>query len=366
MLDFPEAGLGQKNFRPGANSVSVKVSNLTKLYSRSGKQQVKEKMNYIVANNDISFEIFKGEIFGLLGPNGAGKTTLVNQVLGLSRPNFGSINIEGIDVLTNPKPVRSLAAYLPQKGFGFWNLEVGRALVYTGQLRGLTKDQANHQSKQLLNRLDLKSVENRYVYKLSGGMQRMVGFAAVLMGNPKLLILDEPTNELDPARRRLVWETIREIKREHDVTCLLVTHNVLEAEIVLERLAVLLEGKLIALGTPGELKQQLSNEAQLTLKLKRNKEWKNPSAFDFLTQLISSEGLDKAIRIETDSNDPSQYKLFLPPEKSDKVLNLLIQKIGLSQIDDFKLSLPSLEDVYLQLTAQPSQEQDILELKDEK
>jgi len=324
------------------NVGGVSVQNLTKLYPRKGRAKSTNPSDYIAANDNISLEIQPGEIFGLLGPNGAGKTTLVNQLLGLTRPDSGTILVEGLDVTRYPQQVKEITAYLPQQGMAFGSIEVWRALSFTGQLRGLKTTEANTQAKSLIAELDLEQVANRYLNQLSGGMKRMVGFAMALMGQPKLLVLDEPTNELDPARRRLVWETIRNINRQRSITCLLVTHNVLEADSVLERLAVLASGKVRALGTPGQLKQEFSQEARLDLALA------NPLPKP-LPEYFSETHLAGLVRVEPEPYLPLRFRLYFPPHLANEVLGVLIHRLGMSYLDDFKLALPSLEDVYLHL-----------------
>ena len=326
-----------------SGSFSVIIEHLTKLYPKTGSKQTDPAERFVTANNDISLSVQRGEIFGLLGPNGAGKTTLITQILGLTKPDFGSIVVEGYDVIANPASVRTIAAYLPQQGLGFDHLEVWRALAYTGQLRGLSAKTAQVQAKQLIQKLELSAVADRYISKLSGGMYRMVAFASALMGNPKLLVLDEPTNELDPVRRRLVWETLRTLKQEREITCLLVTHNVLEAETVLERLAILSEGKIVAQGTPGELKQRLSREAYIAVRLKDS--FAQPE-LEFLQQLYQETFLAGVVRIEPEHQDSKKLRIYLPVERTAEGLSLLLHRLGMACIDDFKVALSSLEDVY--------------------
>ncbi len=337
--------------QPG--QVSIAIAHLVKKYGKPGANRATN--GEIIANDDISLEVVQGEIFGLLGPNGAGKTTLVNQIMGLTSPTSGDIFVEDIDVVQSPQLVKRLTAYLPQKGLPFGSLEVSRALIYTGRLRGLKPVEAQHQAQTLLKELDLEEVSRRFVNTLSSGMQRMVGFATALMGRPRLLILDEPTNELDPARRRQVWEAIRTVNRERGTTCLLVTHNLIEAESVLERLAVISKGKIIAAGTPGEIKQSHSNEAYLDLVLTpeifngSEDNGQHSTAIIQVTKLLATANLQNQVRIEQTFNQPLRVRLYLLAEQASQVINLFLQGSGRAYVDDFKLALPSLEDVYLQL-----------------
>jgi ABC-type multidrug transport system ATPase subunit len=190
---------------------SIEVSNLTKIYeATAGRGKFHQP---VLANDNISLEIKHGEVFGLLGPNGAGKTTLINQILGLTTPTDGTVLIQGVDVVWQPAYVKSIASYLPQRGIAFEYTEVNKAILFAGQLKGLSKDQARNQADQLIVKLELAEVAHTFFNKLSGGMRRVVGLALALMGQPEILVLDEPTNELDPVRRRRVWDLIRTINR---------------------------------------------------------------------------------------------------------------------------------------------------------
>jgi len=322
------------------SALAIDVRNLTKKY-KNGK----------VANDHLSLQVDRGTIFGLLGPNGAGKTTLVLQILGLLAPTSGSIYVEGIDVISNPEKVKPLAGYMPQTRIAMRNLEVDRALYITGRLRGQSHEQARKQSEGLLEMLDLTEHRKQFIDRLSGGLLRVAAMGMALMGDPHLVVLDEPTNELDPVRRRMVWDVILGLQDyyKHPVTCLLVTHNVLEAERIVERVAIIDKGKVAAIGTPGELKSQLGDEVRLEVVIKP----------DVLTEEI-------ALKVEETLHDfgrvipfrQGQYAVFVPRvgvgSATDKILGALD---GL--VDDFRLSPPSLEDVYIHVTGSK------IELEDE-
>jgi ABC-type multidrug transport system ATPase subunit len=306
---------------------SIRVDHLTHIYP--GKQPV-------IANNDLTFEVKQGEIFGLLGPNGAGKTTLVYQMLGLTLPTSGSIWLEGVDVAKNPKLIKQLTGFLPQTGLPMRYVEVERALHFTGRLRGQSEVDAKRQTHQLIEELGIGDYAKRYVHKLSGGILRLANFAMALMGSPKIVILDEPTNELDPHKRRIVWDIIARLNREQGMTCVLVTHNVLEAERVIQRVAVMQDGKIVAFGTPGELKLFSGGKVRLDFRLKAGENL-NEIEFEQLTAL----GI-------LDSRRPGDYSVQLASDKVAAATDLMMTQIGMIRLDDFRLSPPSLEDVYLE------------------
>lgn len=167
----------------------------------------------VVANDGISLDISRGEIFGLLGPNGAGKTTLIQQIIGLLAPTSGTVVVEGIDAVRHPERLTSLISYLPQQRVVMRDVEVDRALYITGRLRGLSRGSARKQTEWVLAELGLEAERHRWISRLSGGLDRLAAFGRALVGRPKLLVLDEPTNELDPVKRRLVWELIRRLNQ---------------------------------------------------------------------------------------------------------------------------------------------------------
>jgi ABC-2 type transport system permease protein len=306
--------------------IAVKVDQLTYVYP--GKSEV-------IANDHLSFEIPRGEIFGLLGPNGAGKTTLVLQLLGLLRPTSGQIWLEGVDVVKSPEQASRHTGFLPQTGIPMRYVEVERALYFTGRLRGQTHHDAHQQAASLLAQFEMESYAKRFVNDLSGGMLRLVNFAMALMGHPSVLILDEPTNELDPVRRRQVWDTIAQLNRQKGVTCILVTHNLLEAEQVVQRVAIMRAGKLVALGTPGAMKLSSTGKVRLEFQLK--------AAAAISTELhgvLSQLGLIDLIR-------PGFYTMMLSPNDVSTAAELVISQIGLQELEDFRVSPPSLEDAYL-------------------
>jgi ABC-2 type transport system permease protein len=315
-----------------SNPVSIKVEHLTRVYQtadRAGKT--------VTANDNLTFEVRRGEIFGLLGPNGAGKTTLVSQMLGLIKPTSGSIWVEGIDVVREPDRVKALVGFLPQTGIPLRFAEVERALNYTGRLRGQTAQDAKAQARELIDQLGMGEHAKRYVNKLSGGMLRLVNFGMALMGRPKVLFLDEPTNELDPHNRRLVWDTIARLNHEQGVTCVLVTHHVLEAESVMQRVGVMQHGQMCALGTPGELKQAYSGKVRFEFSLKEDDHF----SADELARIAALGEVEHGRR--------GIFRLYLPYDGVAAATDTLVNGIGLARLNDFRLAPPSLEDVYLDL-----------------
>jgi len=218
------------------------------------------------ANDGISLRIEPGEVYGLLGPNGAGKSTLVKQVIGLLAPTSGSLSIGPHDLVAHPEVARQLCSYLPQAQMPIDSFKVTEAIELTGRIRGGERTAVRRRTAELVDALDIGEWRSATGASLSGGVKRLVGFAMATVVPGRLVILDEPTNDVDPLRRRLLWRQVRALS---DLGCavLLVTHNVLEAEKAVDRLAVVMEGRVVAEGTPSSLKAEDRGRLRLQVML---------------------------------------------------------------------------------------------------
>jgi ABC-2 type transport system ATP-binding protein len=221
------------------------------------------------ANDGISLIIDEGEVFGLLGHNGAGKSTLVNQVVGLLKPTSGAIRVDGRDVVADPGLARRLCSFQAQAQVPIDGLTPRQAIELLGQLRGASRADVRRRREQLVDALDLGEWLDVDAARLSGGVKRLVAFAMAAVAPGRVVMLDEPTNDVDPVRRRLLWRQVRALA-DHGSAVLLVTHNVIEAERSVDRLAILDEGRVIAEGTPAALKARLGAELRLELVLDPN------------------------------------------------------------------------------------------------
>jgi len=219
----------------------------------------------VLANDDITLDVAAGEVFGLLGPNGAGKTTLVNQVLALLQPDQGSIRIDDIDVVARPADARRLCSFQPQAAAPVDGLTARQAIEIVGAIRGGERARIRTRSLELLESLDLGEIANRSV-PMSGGMARLTGFCMAAVVPGRVVVLDEPTNDVDPLRRRALWQQIRQLA-DDGAAVLLVTHNVLEAERCVDRLAIVAGGRVRAMGPPARLKAELGAPLRLEVSL---------------------------------------------------------------------------------------------------
>jgi ABC-2 type transport system ATP-binding protein len=282
----------------------------------------------------VTLDIRRGEIFGLLGPNGAGKSTLVRQLTGLMRPDAGSVEILGHDIVRHPERAARILAYLGQESSALDELTVSLAAETTARLRGLDLRDARAERDAVLDELGLTALAGRPLKKLSGGQRRLACVAAALVGERSLLVLDEPTTGMDPVARRAVWSAVDRRRAERGSTVLLVTHNVIEAETVLDRVAVLDQGKVIACDTPAGLKEQVAGEVRVELV------WREKPPLD-VPEVAALR--DRAVE------SGRRWTLRLAPEEARVAVATVTGGAAFAALDDFTLATPSLEDVYLTL-----------------
>jgi len=294
------------------------VSSLTKTYAGMDTP----------ANEAISFNVEQGVIFGLLGDNGAGKSTLVKQMANLLRPTSGVVNLYGRPVWEDPLLVPRHVGYMPQTARTLNSLTVSEALYFTAHLRGCGRREANCERERLLHLWDLKDIRSELCSRLSGGQQRLLQLAAAMAGQPPILILDEPTNELAPQRRRHVWETLRAENRERGTTIVFITHDAIEAERAVQQVGIMHRGRLVALGIPSDLKKELNQQLRLTLRF----------------QPDSPPDLPSDIRPHKLAED--HWLVLLDHDRAESTLSAL----DFSRIDDFHLHSATLEDLYLHYT----------------
>jgi ABC-2 type transport system ATP-binding protein len=196
----------------------LEIKGVTKIYK--GK---------IKANDNISLSLSEGEVFGLLGPNGAGKTTLVNQIIGLAMPTSGTITLNGIDIIANPGYARENCSFQAQVQTPISGLNMLQAIELVGRIRGGRKADVRKRTMELIEKLEISEWQKTMGLVISGGVQRLVAFCMAAVTPGKIVILDEPTNDIDPLRRRLLLQEVQALARQGSAV-LLITHNVLGAE----------------------------------------------------------------------------------------------------------------------------------------
>ncbi|MFY9528762.1 MAG: ATP-binding cassette domain-containing protein [Candidatus Acidiferrales bacterium] len=216
-----------------------------------------KKFGDLVAVSDISFAVPEGEIFGLLGPNGAGKTTLIRMLTTLTPPTSGTARIAGHDIVKEADGVRHAMGVIPQAFTSDPELTADENMLIHAKLYGVPADKRPALIKGLLESVDLYKFHDALVRTFSGGMRRRLEIARGLVHSPKILFLDEPTTGLDPVSRTNVWEMIRRLQEQAELTILLTTHYMDEADKLCDRIAIVDHGKLAALDSPTKLKDSI-------------------------------------------------------------------------------------------------------------
>ena len=224
-------------------------------------RNIVKKFGGFTAVNGITFAVEAGEIFGLLGPNGAGKSTLIRMLTTLLVPTAGTALVNGFNVTTEADGVRKSIGVIPQAMTSDLELSVEENLLIFAKLYGVPRDKRTRLIRELLQSVELLQWADKPVKNLSGGMRRRVEIARGLVHEPRVFFLDEPTTGLDPVSRTAVWEMLQKIKGQRDLTVLLTTHYMDEADKLCDRLAIVDHGKLAALDTPASLKASIPGRA---------------------------------------------------------------------------------------------------------
>jgi ABC-2 type transport system ATP-binding protein len=219
------------------------------------------------AVNGITFEVKAGEIFGLLGPNGAGKSTLIRMMVTLLPPTAGTATINGFDVVKKADEVRRSIGVIPQAMTSDLELSVYENLLIFAKLYGVPRETRTRLIAELLEAVELTQWADKPVKNLSGGMRRRVEIARGLVHEPRVFFLDEPTTGLDPVSRTAVWGMLQRIKSQRDLTVLITTHYMDEADKLCDRIAIVDHGKLVALDSPQALKASIPGRAPETVTL---------------------------------------------------------------------------------------------------
>ena len=286
----------------------------------------------VQANDGIDLDVLAGQVVGLLGHNGAGKTTLVNQVVGLVRPDAGSIRLAGVDAVVDPDGARRLASIQAQANVPITGLTPRTAVQLVGRIRGGSRREVAARTQMLIETLDIGSWADMPSQKISGGIARLTAFCMTAVVPGRIVVLDEPTNDVDPVRRRLLWAAIRTLA-DDGAGVLLVTHNVREAERVVDHLVILDQGKVIAADTPAGL--AASTRGVLTVELDRVTSLGGVVAWP--------PGVTETIR------ERLRAAGTVPAELAADVVRWAQAQVDAGAVERYALAAASLEDVYVRL-----------------
>ena len=306
-----------------SNKITIKISNLTKLFGQ------------LVAVNDLSLDIYKGEIFGFLGPNGAGKTTTINMISSLLSPTNGTITI--INRYSDKNNLKTPIGICPQENIFWPKLTCSEQLIFIGNMYGLSGKSLKKRAGELLDWMALNDKRDTLAYKLSGGMKRRLNICLALIHDPEILILDEPEAGLDPQSRILVRNFIKSLKKEK--TIILTTHNMDEADRLSNRVAIIDHGKLLLVDSPENLKKTIGGgdllEIDLTIK--------NNAQLDNIKQSLIEICDNVLIR---------DNSLIVKSVNLIELISAITDRINQNgaKINKFTLRENTLEDVFIHLT----------------
>ncbi len=228
---------------------AVSVEGLTKIYPKN-----------LRAVDSVSFAVDEGEVFGLLGPNGAGKTTIIKSIMTLTTPDEGKITVRGVDARARPAAARQIMGYVPQEVSVDGDLTAYENLLIFAKFYGVPDSVRKERIAEVLGHMGLEKRAGDLVTTFSGGMMRRLEIAQALVNRPRVLFLDEPSIGLDPSARLEVWRHVKELNEELGTTILLTTHDMLEADRLCHRIAIMNAGRFVATGSPEELKRSVGRE----------------------------------------------------------------------------------------------------------
>ncbi len=257
------------------NSIALSVHDAYKVFGKEKKQRFKwpwqngngdgnghkngKGKGITTAVDHLTFEVKRGEIFGVLGPNGGGKSTLIRLIATLLLPDEGEITVFGHDVTQEPLVAQQMLNRVSVEASFFKKLSPMENLLYGARLYGVSGSEIREQVQSILKRLNIPEKNiGRPMEEMSRGMQQKVAIARALLSTPMLLLLDEPTTGLDPRSKREVQAFVRELREKHNTTILLTTHDMVEAENLCDRIAIMDSGRIVALDTPANLKKLAS------------------------------------------------------------------------------------------------------------
>ncbi len=317
------------------------ITHLKKGFLRKEKKVVK-------ALRGISFEVAYGEVFGLLGPNGAGKTTTVKILSTLLIPDGGRASVAGYNVVKSPEKVRaSIGVTLSvERGF-FWKLTGRENLKYFGMLKGLKGSALRRRVDELLSLLGMEELEasDKFYEEYSTGMKARLCLARALLADPPVLILDEPTVGLDPPSARAIRELLVRLAREEGKAVMVTTHNMFEAELICDRVAIINEGRIVAIGPIPDLKRKVSDKIAVTLLAS------SPSAIASALR----EALFKVVKsadVGVDELGKLRVRATCKPAEGEEVVAELIKAVNElgAKVHKVDVEEPTLEDVFITLT----------------
>lgn len=306
----------------------IEVKNITKKYGS------------VIAVDNISFKIKEGEIIGLLGPNGAGKSTTMNMITGYIEPTEGEIEIEGYNISKKPKKAKEQIGYMPEGVPLYSELTVKEFITYMAELKKVDSKTRKEKVEKIIEQTGLKNVEKKLTRNLSRGYKQRVSMAGALVGEPKILILDEPTVGLDPKQITEIRTLIKELGKTH--TIILSSHILSEVSQICNKVIIINKGKIVAIDTPENLEEKVSNDNKtyVTVEDPENK-------MDTIKEKIPEI---KEIKLIKENEDKTKQYIIESEEKED-LRKIIFTEFAKENITIFEMKKPdtTLEDAFMKL-----------------
>ena len=320
-----------------SGSVAIRFSNLSKTYFKYPLHCFKSKHD-VTAVNNVSFDIYSNELFTLLGHNGAGKSTLISILVGVLGHTSGSAHVSNMNIEENMQEIRKKLGYCPQQDILWEELTAAEHLVMFARLKGRTKEEAGREAEGKLKEISLFDVKDALVGTFSGGMKRRLSMAIASIGDPEVMILDEPTTGMDPISKREVWELIKRLKRHKCI--LLTTHSMEEADILSDRIAIITHGELQCCGTALYLKNLYGGGYRV-------------SVVSAMSGKVK-EGLRRVVP-EMKVVSESAGSLIISVPLGDSMMKLVeeLESGAHSEVEDWSISHTTLEEVFIRVTGEP-------------
>lgn len=305
----------------------IEITNLTKNFDQ------------FTAIDDLTFTVKEGEVLGFLGPNGAGKSTTMKLITGFLSASHGTVRIDGFDISENPIEAKSLMGYLPEGAPSYGDMTTLEFLNFVAQVRGFRGEEINQRVQHVLDEVELNSVSQQTIETLSKGFKRRVGLAQAIMHDPKVLILDEPTDGLDPNQKHHVRELIKNLARDKIV--IISTHILEEVTAVCSRAIIIAQGRIVADGTPAELESRSKYHQAVSVRLSED--------YDLAADL---SGLSEVSEVEKDGEDEMVFRILASDGKSIFSQVSEIAQAKHWPVTEFHVSRGQLEDVFRTVTQQ--------------
>ena len=306
----------------------IEVKNVTKKYGKA------------VAVDDISFEIKEGEIVGLLGPNGAGKSTTMNMLTGFIEQTEGEIIVDGYNMLKKPKKAKKEIGYMPEGVPLYMDLTVKEFVTYMAEIKKVNKKERKEKVEKIIEQTGLKDVEKKLVKNLSRGYKQRVSMAGALVGEPKILILDEPTVGLDPKQITEIRNLIKDLGKTH--TIILSSHILSEVSQICNKVIIINKGKIVAVDTPENLENKVSNNNMIYVTVE-DKDNKIESVKE------KAQGIEKIELIKNNEDETKEY--VIETAKDTDIRKEIFAELAKDNITIFEMKKAdsTLEDAFMKL-----------------